>query len=55
MQYLYDHKGNRYLDLEANGGNVSVGHSHPAITKIITDQSAKLIHTSTIYMGETHT
>lgn len=51
MQYLYDHKGNRYLDLEANDGQVNIGHNHPAIKKIIQDQAGRLIHTSTIYMN----
>ena len=51
MQYLFDHKSNRYLDLESNDGQISIGHSHPAIKKIIQDQADKLIHTSTIYMN----
>lgn len=53
LQYLYDHKGNRYIDLESNDGQVNIGHSHPAIKKIIQDQSGRLIHTSTIYLNET--
>jgi alanine-glyoxylate transaminase/(R)-3-amino-2-methylpropionate-pyruvate transaminase len=53
LQYLWDHKGNRYIDLESNGGQVSVGHNHPDINKIILDQSGKLIHTSTIHVSET--
>lgn len=53
MQYLYDHKGNRYIDLESNDGQVNIGHSHPALKKIIQDQSGRLIHTSTIYLNET--
>jgi len=51
LQYLYDHKGNRYIDLESNDGQVNIGHNHPAIKKIIQDQSGRLIHTSTIYMN----
>jgi alanine-glyoxylate transaminase/(R)-3-amino-2-methylpropionate-pyruvate transaminase len=51
LQYLFDHQGNRYLDLESNDGQVNIGHSHPAIKKVIQDQSGKLIHTSTIYMN----
>lgn len=54
MQYLYDHKGNRYLDLDGNGGRVSLGHSHPTLTKVISDQSEKIIHTAVIYIGEKH-
>lgn len=51
LQYLFDHKGNRYIDLESNDGQAIIGHNHPAIKKIIQDQSGKLIHTSTIYMN----
>lgn len=53
LQYLFDHKGNRYIDLESNDGQVVLGHNHPAIKKVIQDQSGRLIHTSTIYMNET--
>jgi alanine-glyoxylate transaminase / (R)-3-amino-2-methylpropionate-pyruvate transaminase len=51
LQYLYDHRGNRYIDLEANDGQANIGHSHPAIKKVIQDQAGRLIHTSTIYMN----
>ena len=27
-QYLYDHKGNRYIDLIAGISTVSIGHAH---------------------------
>jgi alanine-glyoxylate transaminase/(R)-3-amino-2-methylpropionate-pyruvate transaminase len=49
---LFDHKGNRYLDLIAGISTVSIGHSHPAITKVIADQADKLIHTTPIYLTE---
>jgi alanine-glyoxylate transaminase / (R)-3-amino-2-methylpropionate-pyruvate transaminase len=52
MQYLYDHQGNRYIDLISGISTVSCGHSHPAITKVIAEQSAKLTHTSPIYYSE---
>ena len=51
-QYLYDHEGNRYIDLAAGIATVSVGHSHPGITKVVSDQVAKLTHTSQIYALE---
>jgi 4-aminobutyrate aminotransferase-like enzyme len=35
LQYLYDHEGKRYIDLCSGISTVSCGHSHPAITKII--------------------
>jgi alanine-glyoxylate transaminase / (R)-3-amino-2-methylpropionate-pyruvate transaminase len=51
-QYLFDHKGNRYLDLIAGISTVSIGHSHPAITKVITEQAGRLMHTTPIYLTE---
>lgn len=30
---------------------VNVGHCHPRITKVIQDQAAKLVHTTSIYMN----
>ncbi len=51
-QYLFDHQGKRYLDLIAGVSTVSIGHAHPAIRKIITDQSDKLMHTTPIYLTE---
>lgn len=51
-QYLYDHKGERYIDLIAGISTVGIGHSHPAITKAVSDQVAKLTHTSPIYLSE---
>jgi len=51
-QYVYDHKGNRYLDLIAGISTVSCGHSHPAITKAVSDQVVKVMHTSPIYLSE---
>lgn len=36
LQYLYDHKGRRYLDLSSGISTVSCGHSHPEIVKVIT-------------------
>lgn len=49
-QYLYDDKGNRYLDLIAGISTVSIGHSHPAITKVIAEQADRLMHTTPIYL-----
>lgn len=48
MQYLFDHKGNRYQDWISGISTVSIGHSHPALVKAITDQSKKLVHISQI-------
>ena len=50
MQYLYDETGRRYLDLFAGIVTVSVGHCHPAVVKRVTEQTATLQHTTTIYL-----
>ncbi len=47
--YLYDEEGNEYLDMLAGIGVVGLGHADPAIAKTISEQAAKLIHTSNIY------
>jgi|JI7StandDraft_1071085.scaffolds.fasta_scaffold81285_2 alanine-glyoxylate transaminase/(R)-3-amino-2-methylpropionate-pyruvate transaminase len=36
MQYLFDHKGNRYQDWISGISTVSIGHSHPALVKAVT-------------------
>ncbi len=33
MQWLWDEKGNRYLDMFAGIVTVSVGHCHPKVTE----------------------
>ena len=50
--YLFDSQGNRYLDGIAGIGVNSLGHAHPAVTKTISEQAAKLIHTSNLYRVE---
>src|SRR5215472_12181058 len=50
--YVYDVTGRRLLDL---GGGIAVsvlGHSHPAITEVLLEQSRKLIHVSNFYYHE---
>ena len=50
--YVYDVTGKRLLDL---GGGIAVsalGHSHPAITEALLQQSRKLIHISNYYYHE---
>jgi acetylornithine aminotransferase/acetylornithine/N-succinyldiaminopimelate aminotransferase len=50
--YLFDVAGRRYLDL---GGGIAVcclGHAHPAITEVLTQQSRKLVHVSNLYFTE---
>jgi acetylornithine aminotransferase/acetylornithine/N-succinyldiaminopimelate aminotransferase len=49
---VWDTAGKRYLDL---GGGIAVcalGHSHPAITEALVDQSKRLVHVSNLYYHE---
>ncbi|MEC8644235.1 MAG: aspartate aminotransferase family protein [Pseudomonadota bacterium] len=47
--WLIDSKGNRYLDALSGIAVMVLGHSNPAITRAITEQSRELIHTSNLY------
>lgn len=47
--WLYDDQGNAYLDGIAGIAVCNLGHCHPAITRAITEQAGKLIHTSNLY------
>src|SRR5882762_6097431 len=50
--YLYDITGRRYLDLGGGIAVNSLGHSHPAITEALVEQSKRLIHSSNFYYHE---
>src|SRR5207245_4795945 len=50
--YLYDSEGKRYLDFLSGIGVNALGYSHPAITKALTQQSRKLIHTSNLFFHD---
>lgn len=52
MQYLFDHRGNRYQDWISGISTVSLGHSHPALIAAIQKQHAKLVHTSSIMVND---
>ncbi len=47
--WLTDTSGIEYLDALSGIGVVNLGHSHPAITKSIVNQSKQLLHTSNVY------
>jgi acetylornithine/N-succinyldiaminopimelate aminotransferase len=47
--YLYDSEGNKYLDFLSGIGVNALGYAHPAITKVIQRQAAKVIHTSNLF------
>lgn len=51
MQYLFDEKGRRYLDLFAGIVSVSCGHCHPKIARRVQEQVGRLQHTTTIYLN----
>jgi acetylornithine/N-succinyldiaminopimelate aminotransferase len=50
--HLRDEHGNDYLDFLSGIGVCALGYNHPAITKAITAQAAKLIHTSNLFHTE---
>src|SRR5205809_5278348 len=50
--YVYDITGKRYLDLGGGIAVCSLGHSHPAITEALVEQSRKLVHVSNFYYHE---
>jgi acetylornithine/N-succinyldiaminopimelate aminotransferase len=47
--YLFDSEGNKYLDFLSGIGVNALGYAHPAITKVIQKQVAKVIHTSNLF------
>jgi len=47
--YLFDDKGDKYLDALAGIAVCGLGHAHPAVTKAIQAQAEKLLHTSNLY------
>ncbi len=49
---LIDEHGNRYLDFVAGIAVVALGHCHPEITRVISQQAATLVHCSNLYMHE---
>ncbi|HXJ38600.1 MAG TPA: aminotransferase class III-fold pyridoxal phosphate-dependent enzyme, partial [Bryobacteraceae bacterium] len=50
--YMWDIDGNRYLDFIAGIGVNALGQNHPRIVAAITEQAARLIHTSNLYYNE---
>jgi acetylornithine/N-succinyldiaminopimelate aminotransferase len=47
--WLYDEAGNQYLDALAGVAVNGLGHAHPKLVQVISEQAAKLIHVSNIY------
>ncbi|MDX1393658.1 MAG: aspartate aminotransferase family protein [Gemmatimonadota bacterium] len=50
--FVRDVDGVEYLDLFAGILTTSVGHCHPAVQRAVTEQMARLGHTSTLYVTE---
>lgn len=50
--YLYDKDGKEYLDFVAGIAVNSLGYAHPALTRTISEQAAKLLHTSNMFYTE---
>jgi len=46
---LWDSDGKAYIDFASGIGTNSIGHSHPAWTKAVSEQAAHLAHTSNLY------
>ncbi len=49
---LIDDTGRRYLDLIAGISVCALGHAHPAITRAVSEQAAKLVHASNLFFHE---
>ena len=47
--YLWDTEGQKYLDALCGIAVCGLGHAHPAVTKTISEQASKLLHTSNLY------
>ena len=47
--WLWDDKGNKYLDALSGIAVCGLGHAHPAVTAAISEQAGKLVHTSNLY------
>ena len=47
---VWDEAGKAYLDFGAGIAVCSLGHSHPKLTKALSEQSAALVHTSNLYL-----
>jgi len=49
---LWDTEGRQYLDALAGIAVCGLGHAHPAVTRAVCEQAARLIHTSNLYTIE---
>ena len=47
--WLYDADGNRFMDAVSGIAVCNLGHAHPAVTRTLADQAARVVHTSNLY------
>src|SRR5215510_11120039 len=47
--YLFDEKGERYLDFGTGLAVSILGHAHPHLVAVLREQAGKLWHTSNLY------
>ena len=50
--YLWDSRGNRYLDFLSGIGVNALGHAHPAIQATLKHQAGRMIHVSNLFFHE---
>lgn len=53
MQYVWDERGERYLDCAGGIVSISVGHCHPKVVERVQAQVGRLMHTTTLYLHPT--
>jgi predicted acetylornithine/succinylornithine family transaminase len=49
---LFDVEGTRYLDMTAGISVCALGHAHPALTRVIAEQAARVLHVSNLFYNE---
>lgn len=49
--YLFDEKGNKFLDFASGISVCNLGHAHPVIAEAVGDQVRKLLHVSNLYLN----
>ena len=47
--WLWDSEHRQYLDALSGIAVCGLGHAHPAVTRAVSDQAARLVHTSNLY------
>ncbi len=47
--WLFDESGRRYLDALAGIAVCGLGHAHPEVTRAVSEQAARVVHTSNLY------